>query len=103
MTEQTFAPPKLPALTGDAVSQLVQIVARNQGVKVQAYAKGDDAVLDLMKRVYNAEMERTELWTLVSDLLKLMDSTPNLPEAFTASMAAGVLRSRANRDLRRKS
>lgn len=101
MTEQTFAPPKRPLFTGDAVSQLVQVIVRDvnlQGFK--ATGKGDADVRQLAIRAFNSFTERQELWNGIADLLKLIDTTPGLPESFLAGLSATVLRTRANIDLK---
>lgn len=100
MTEQTF---RTAPLTGDAVSQLIQLVARDVGLKsFKPTGRGDTDVRQLVTRAYNVELGNQELWVCVGDILKLVDATPEISEVFKATLSAGVLRARACVDLGQK-
>jgi hypothetical protein len=100
MTEQTF---KQTPMSGDAVSQLVQLLVKEIGLKnFKATGKGDADIRSVVTRAFNSDLGRQELWNMTSDFLKLIDETPGLPESFLATVSAGVLRARACVDIGQK-
>lgn len=86
-------------IAGDALSQLIQVTARQVGATaVQVTGKGQADLKFLITRYRDALIRNREWATAVKDIIDLIDST-DCPESVKAYVTAAVLRARVNGDL----
>lgn len=85
-------------IRGDALSQLIQTLARDIQLKLTASGRGLDDLRAIMVRCVNVEMAHQEIWKGVS-LLFQMNETNTLPEPVKAQMASIVLAAKANMEI----
>ncbi len=92
-------------LTGDATSQLVQITARDIGMKqFKSSGNGAQDIRRIIVAAHNLQNEVLDLWATIQDLCKLIDAEGDkVPESFRAAVTAGILRVRSNKELGNKS
>lgn len=89
--------------TSDAVSQLVQLAAKNAKLTTQLWSgKGHEDIQRVVNYAKNQEMIRTELWQALGDILR-HDAIKKLlteNEDLQATVAAHILRARGNIELK---
>jgi hypothetical protein len=96
MTEYTAGP-------GDAVSRLLQVIAKEVGVKDFRWTgKGNEDIKQVLVRMYNAELIKDSLWSGMLELTQIKDWL-ELPETIQAQSMAIILRARAIIELQQKS
>jgi len=86
---------------GDAVSRMLQALAKDVGVREVWSGRGDTDGRRLLLRLYNAELVKHSLLQGIADLLSMPD-WKEVPETIQAQAAAVVLRARACIDLASK-
>jgi hypothetical protein len=87
---------------GDAVSRLLQVVAKEVGVTdLRWLGKGHEDAKAILVRLHNSDLVRIHLWSALDELLR-MPEWPQLPESIQAATLAIILRARACIELQQK-
>jgi hypothetical protein len=80
---------------GDAVSRLLQVIAKDVGVKdVRWTGKSNDDIRLVLTRMYNAELVKDSLWEGMMTLARMKEWL-ELSESIQAQVFAIILRARA--------
>lgn len=98
MSEQ---PKQIRIGPGDPVSQLVQVIAGEAGIRRIYVGKGREDLRSVLIDLHNATVKAEEAWKAIKELFD-MPELAQLPEAIQAKLMAGILQARANCDLRAK-
>lgn len=110
MSETIELPPSGPQKTeavlsyqGDEVSKLLQMCARSLkiGQEIRFGGVGNEDILRLMVRMFNAELAAREAWRALEKILKIKE-LPELPETVQAEIMGAILRAKSNIQLSRK-
>lgn len=86
---------------GDPVSQLLQVLASETGVRRIYTGQGRADLRALLVDFHNATTKAEEAWKALKELFE-MPELAQLPEAVQAKLMAGILQARANCELRVK-
>lgn len=101
MTQQTY---RAPPMTGDATSQLLQIIARDVGLTgFRPTGKGAEDARQIICLAYNNEKLIRDLWQMAADFSRALDECPELPEHVAVIVKTAILRTRSNAELGNKS
>lgn len=97
----TDAPKPVRIGVGDPVSQLLQLIAGDLGVRRTFIGRGRDDIRALLVELQNVTVKAEEAWKALKELFD-MPELQELPEPIQVKLMAGILQARANIELRSK-
>lgn len=84
---------------GDSVSKLLQVIAKDVGVKDVTYTgKGQDDAKNIITQLYNSRLIKDSLWQGMTELCQ-MKEMKELPESIQAKIMAIILTARGKIEL----
>lgn len=91
---------RMQLVAGDALSQIIQVLARQVGVSVLLTGKGQEDLAAILIQFKEAKNRADEWAQAIRDIIEFADTTPDCPESVKAYVVAAVLRARVNFDAR---